>query len=1258
MANEVEIRITAHDLTGPAFTSIMARIATMKKAIDDALRPRMLDVDITKALAKIELLKKEADGISIGKINVPEMTTGLVALRQKLQSLGIADIADIDVQPGRLMTQLQLIKRLINQSGISDVLDFNLTPADLSAQFAKLGHVAYDIPVKFDMSKMPALGQIGSQHVPITPILGRVVGPHMPILNLPANVIIKDFIQHGETMPVLNIPANLDIKNIPKVGETGSVIDIPVNFDFKNIPTMGNVEVIKKAEDATSGLGYATAELGRNLTHTDQAFSPFLMNLFKMADETKKGSQYNAFFAVEMDYLMRKMAGFGAAIGGGIVNSLRSFGSGVASAASSVRGFIGAMGGGGGGGGGGGNAFRAFTSWNGFFSSSIGGIKLWHIALDGGMEAAIALGTAITSLTIGLAAMAPTAQDIYTHLRAVNTVNQSLDQQIPPLTGKFEDLTHAMASQTIEAYGGALNFINQGAGGLAKTAREVVTGLDDLVAKLDLWRSSQNSTGKVLETGVQFLHQFEQVLGNLGGAISHLVAADPGTAHFLMNIVIAGSKLLNVVTSLPTPILYTALAMHSMYLWGNVLAGTLGKMIGLIPGLKGLGDILSHGFHLTNLTNPYVALTAGVIALGAAFGYMAVQGNMASNQVRGDINATNAALNQMSASQAIGALIQDITKYQVASRNAFSPEALKNINATTGSLQMMGSESDVAFGHFANAIHDLGLQQYSSAFKGFFDSITAGFDKNAAATHIAQNNAAAYSAEINKLVGAQHNLYSESGALMKQGFSLAQSFALMDLAGVKVGDSFDLMQQKVKNLITGYQNMSVTGNLLANTVNAITFASLQQQSGIANITAGWNAFFQTVVGGLNGLNAFESNLAQLGTDSKVAGASMTGLNSQSVTLQGGFLSAAGAAQTQLNALLTMASAAGLGTKGTAMLTHATQDYIAMLAPAAKNSSGMTAVLWALAQQGGLTNQQFKNLLSGVTNVKDPMASLAGITNKLTQDSAGLTQDVQNLSTALGTTLDNAMAQVIFTMSGGLGPMNALAQSIDKTGLLSSQTANAAINVAIQFGKMTGSVNGAHGQFMTFAEQALGLTQSQANILWSESLPKLQQALNNLKSRSLNVNVNDSQALGAINQVQTYLNGLQNRTVYATVVQQVQVQNTIPVRGGIGGGALRAVGGIVGSVPHAASGGVHNGLTMVGELGPELVRLPQGSQVYPHGVAPGYASQGGSGGWSAIALTVDSSGQTAFEQFMVMAIREWVRLKGGGNVQKAFGIPGK
>lgn len=46
--------------------------------------------------------------------------------------------------------------------------------------------------------------------------------------------------------------------------------------------------------------------------------------------------------------------------------------------------------------------------------------------------------------------------------------------------------------------------------------------------------------------------------------------------------------------------------------------------------------------------------------------------------------------------------------------------------------------------------------------------------------------------------------------------------------------------------------------------------------------------------------------------------------------------------------------------------------------------------------------------------------------------------------------------------------------------------------------------------------------------------------------------------------------------------------------------------------------------------------------------------GGGGGSSPVQLEVSPGGSTAFEQFMQTAIREWVRVKGGGSVQRAFG----
>ena len=74
-------------------------------------------------------------------------------------------------------------------------------------------------------------------------------------------------------------------------------------------------------------------------------------------------------------------------------------------------------------------------------------------------------------------------------------------------------------------------------------------------------------------------------------------------------------------------------------------------------------------------------------------------------------------------------------------------------------------------------------------------------------------------------------------------------------------------------------------------------------------------------------------------------------------------------------------------------------------------------------------------------------------------------------------------------------------------------------------------------------------------------------------------------------------------------------------GGIPGKVLGALGFASGGIVGAASGGVHGGMRWVGERGPELVRLPLGSTVYPAGQSAAMAAQGGSGGGNSYSINV-------------------------------------
>jgi len=85
----------------------------------------------------------------------------------------------------------------------------------------------------------------------------------------------------------------------------------------------------------------------------------------------------------------------------------------------------------------------------------------------------------------------------------------------------------------------------------------------------------------------------------------------------------------------------------------------------------------------------------------------------------------------------------------------------------------------------------------------------------------------------------------------------------------------------------------------------------------------------------------------------------------------------------------------------------------------------------------------------------------------------------------------------------------------------------------------------------------------------------------------------------------------------------------------------------------ATGGIAGGLTMVGERGRELVRLPQGSTVIPNGTTEAMmsgASGGGYGGGATRVLFDTTGAEDDFKRLL----RKWVRLEGGGNVQAAFG----
>jgi hypothetical protein len=767
------------------------------------------------------------------------------------------------------------------------------------------------------------------------------------------------------------------------------------------------------------------------------------------------------------------------------------------------------------------------TLWGGALGHIplLGEAPAWHIALDGLLEATIALVSAGLALTAGFIAMEPAAHDIFNHLLAVHDVNNALNSDIPPLTGHLHDLQQQMAPGTVEAFGGALNLVNTQGGVFNVVAGQVVGGIDAWIAKLDVWSSAQEHSGALLTNGVIYLHQFEGVVDSLGQSLDNIAKADPGTAHYLLDLVGAGAKLLEIVTSLPQPILYTIVALHSFALWGGLVATGVDKVTtSVLGGVQAVGRFAA-GFGafgesgklaLAETQIPLADLRTNVEAVGeeskktggilgalgsgnlwawAAVGAVAIAGvaywmTQADSDTKKFVSTMNESLGSLSASQAITGINVDIE--QLNNKIAQVPGHVAEMNSSfdksedtlRGGLEKtfksLNDYSDPSKWGSAAVNWFVGL---GGAAKGFWDTTTRAFG----ATHAELSKSAdinAYKGSIIDLTKEQSNLFGETAHLMQQGNSYSQSLALMDIAGVKASDSFAVMKQKVDNLITGYQNMSVRGGILRSGVDAITLSTELQSSNISKLTGAWDTFLTLVTSGDTAFIGFEQGIATLDADSKKAGASMTGLSGASLTLRNDFQTSLTAAGKQYDALAGLASAAGLGARGTKLLSQAGKDLVAQLIPQAAHSKEATAELYAFAQIAGYNGpDSLKALTKWLGNTKGAEQSLDKIQSTLTVSAAGLTQDMKNLANALSGTLNTAMAAAIVQAGGGQKAFDKFATVVkNQPGNLSAMR-GAASGLARQLITTLGNTKDAQKEFEVFSVK-LGLSKSQADALWT------------------------------------------------------------------------------------------------------------------------------------------------------------------------------
>lgn len=127
-------------------------------------------------------------------------------------------------------------------------------------------------------------------------------------------------------------------------------------------------------------------------------------------------------------------------------------------------------------------------------------------------------------------------------------------------------------------------------------------------------------------------------------------------------------------------------------------------------------------------------------------------------------------------------------------------------------------------------------------------------------------------------------------------------------------------------------------------------------------------------------------------------------------------------------------------------------------------------------------------------------------------------------------------------------------------------------------------------------------------------------------KSVKVDANTHDAAGRLSALQDKVNALHGKVV------QLTIQQNYVTFGKPGSGGGLASGGVKG----AASGGPQNGLTLVGEEGPELVSLPAGAMVQTAGAsarAMAAGSDSGGGGWGGQPIIFQIDGKTVFKAIL-------------------------
>lgn len=874
MPNLVSVTIRGNDETGPAFASVLTRAALLRKALADTGK-----IGIVPDVSKID--------------------SSLAYLKAKIQSLGIADLADVNVQPGQVMYQLQFLRRMIEQQKISDLLDINLNKSDLATQLASIGDMTATIPVNFDIGKIPRLG------------------------------------------PTQDITDKFTIQGL----------------------------------EAAQQQLIATNEMSGKLDET-------LLALKASADSA---------------------GGDKGGGGGGMW--------GLAAAAAGGWGWFGLLAGhvqlfGG-----------ALTAVG--LPAILGAATGMHILVDSLIEtAAVIVPAGIAFAAFGVAAI-PTVQDLTTAMKASYTTSQAFGQNIYPLTGGFQKMANAVQPEVYQLFGEMLVVLGHDTGMLTQVAVAAGHALDDLGARA-AGALTSGGMGTFLRQGPEDLAKIGDIIGNIFGTIGNLLRVMPGYAEMLLGVLDAVTRGIEDLTGSPIGqwAAKVFLAFHGFILWGGLAATGAVKLGDVLVGLAarfGLAESGALSFDAAQFGQGIKMMAGGVLNLGSAL--IALDGEEAASAVStGILAGAFAALDAVNplvwvglAAAAIGGLIYWLVKGTTYT-NAYAAAAQKAVLSfpvSQAGVDIVRQQADVT-ANLSLVNKDLADEApgLNSAWKAVFGTQKQGtetqrelvassislFQQRAndrALLPVLANDEKTYNSLL-RLTGWNMSYVTQAGITWSQWVSASASQRKQYTIEIQA------MIDANKALALGEGREAAARNAQTNDFVTSTLPALQQ------VTQAEDGLISTILSGRQGFLAFEQTItgvtAKLGTPpglaaaAKVAGASLNGLNAQSVNLANNFYNdAVPAAQKLIDSLQQQ----DISTNN---LTTAVADEVKQMIPFIGHNTEARSVLVDLINNAlGPGTVGMKNLNQWVNNNSGSLKGFNAIIAKSTIDAGNLTGTLKGMT---------------------------------------------------------------------------------------------------------------------------------------------------------------------------------------------------------------------------------------------------------------------